>query len=58
MQCPICQALQLGGPALVPTAFVFQASEIIGVAFETAASDIAVERFASPLQIRAPPVTG
>lgn len=58
MQCPICQALQLGGPALVPIAYVFQAPEIAGVVFETAASGTAAERFASPLQARAPPVTG
>ena len=58
MQCPICQALQLGGPALVPIAFVFQASAITGAVYETAAIDVTVERFASPLQVRAPPVTG
>jgi hypothetical protein len=57
MQCPICQALQLGGPALLPTAFMFQAPDIAGAVFETAASDVAVERFASPLQARAPPAT-
>lgn len=58
MQCPICQALQLGGPALLPTAFVFQAPQIVGAVFEASASDVATERFASPLQARAPPVTG
>ncbi len=58
MQCPICQALQLGGPALVPTVFVFQAPAIAGVVFDVTASDVAVERFANPLQARAPPVTG
>jgi len=58
MQCPICQALQLGGPALVPTIFVFAAPESIGVVFEIAATDHAAELFTSPLQARAPPVTG
>lgn len=58
MQCPICQALQLGGPALLPTVFVFQAPAVAGVVFEASAPTIAVERFASPLQARAPPFTG
>ena len=58
MQCPICQALQLGGPALLPAAFAFQTPDAISDVFEAPASDVAVERFASPLQARAPPVTG
>ena len=58
MQCPICQALQLGGPALVPIAFVFQAPEAAGAAYQTASFDVTAERFASPLQVRAPPVSG
>jgi hypothetical protein len=58
MQCPICQVLQLGGPALLPTAFAFQAPDIVSAVFEAFTSDFAVERFASPLQARAPPVTG
>lgn len=55
MQCPICQALQLGGPVLAPAIFVFIAPTILGAVFETAASDAVVERFASPHQARAPP---
>ena len=58
MQCPICQALQFGGPALLPATFVFQTPDIVGVVFQASASDVAVQRFASPLQARAPPVTG
>ena len=52
MQCPICQALQFGGPALLPATFVFKTPDIVRVVFQASASDVAVERFASPLQAK------
>jgi hypothetical protein len=55
MQCPICQALQLGSLALVPIIFVFAAPDLDRIIFDAVAPDRVAERFASPLQARAPP---
>lgn len=58
MPCPICQALQLGGTALLPSSPVLLPPDRGTVAFEAAAAEIALHRFALPLQPRAPPLLG